>query len=199
VQSRSLDRVKSFTDGTVAIALTLLVLPLAQLAGDSGQLSVGQLISQHVHDFTSFLLSFFVIALFWQIHRRIFDTLDRPDETLLTLNTFWLLGIVFLPVPTAVLTFSTGPGNSAAVVYLLNMTYLATLGLLLNGWIRAHPALQRPGAANEIIHGFRRSAVVCGYFAIVTLAAIPLGASALFFLLLLPLAQNLTGRWSGKS
>src|SRR3954453_10503898 len=103
MQARSMERVTAFTDGVLAIALTLLVLPLVDISREVTETGLAGLLADHLSDFLAFLISFFVILQMWRVHRQIFEAADSCDEGLLTLNGCWLLGVVFLPVPTALL------------------------------------------------------------------------------------------------
>ncbi|MFD0593421.1 TMEM175 family protein [Catellatospora coxensis] len=109
-ESRSLARLTAYTDGVVAIALTLLVLPLVDTARDAQTESVRDLVREHAGDFAAFVMSFAVVSLFWMVHRRVFDNLVDVGEGIMLLNSMWLLGVVFLPVPTAVLTYEVDQG-----------------------------------------------------------------------------------------
>ncbi len=96
-------RTKSFTDGVVAIALTLLVLPLTDgipLAGRAG-VSTADWIADHGEELTSFLISFVVIAGFWFLHHGLFAHIGAMTPALGWLNVAWMFTIVWLPVPTA--------------------------------------------------------------------------------------------------
>jgi uncharacterized membrane protein len=128
MESRALNRVTAFTDAAVAIALTLLVLPLVDVAQKAADTSVTALLREHDHDVLAFVLSFFVVMAFWRGHRRMLEPVARLDETLLTLNVLWLLGVVFLPVPTAVLTFEAEGENAATMLYLSNLLFVALMG-----------------------------------------------------------------------
>jgi uncharacterized membrane protein len=68
---RDFDRLLTFVDAIVAIAITLLVLPLAELTTDIGGQPVAHLLRTHQGQLWSFLLSFAVIARLWfvQHHR----------------------------------------------------------------------------------------------------------------------------------
>lgn len=191
---RALDRVTAFTDAAVAIALTLLVLPLVDIAhGGSGPVSA--LLREHDDDVLAFLLSFFVVMAFWRGHRRLFEPLVRLDETLLSLNVLWLLGVVFLPVPTAVLTFEGDSQRAATVLYLSNLLFVALMGVGMVGWISRHPALLDPERAATMRPHLRRSAILCGMIGVVTLLAVPLGPAALPLLAALPVGQAIGRRF----
>jgi uncharacterized membrane protein len=96
------DRMVAFTDAAVAIALTLLVLPLVDIvpeAAHSGEDAV-ELIGRNLAPIGSFLLSFGVIARFWAAHHRLFGYEHRLTRGLVQLNLLWVLTIAVLPFPT---------------------------------------------------------------------------------------------------
>ncbi|HEY8471909.1 MAG TPA: TMEM175 family protein [Natronosporangium sp.] len=190
MDTRALDRVTAFTDAAVAIGLTLLVLPLVDLAHGGEEGPIRALLREHTDDLIAFLLSFFVIMAFWRGHRRLYERLGRVDETLLSLNTLWLLGIVFLPVPTAVLTFEGDSQRAAALLYLMNLLFVALMNAGMVGWIALHPGLLDPQhAGRPMRHHVRRGLILCGMIGVVTLLAIPLGPTALILLAALPIGQ----------
>jgi uncharacterized membrane protein len=68
-KERGVERVIFFTDAVVAIAITLLILPLVEiLIADAWQTPVpplGQFLSDNLWQFFAFALSFAIIARFW--------------------------------------------------------------------------------------------------------------------------------------
>jgi uncharacterized membrane protein len=100
--SRDPDRLVLFTDAVVAIAITLLVLPLVEAVSEPAT-SALELISHNQDRIWSFLLSFAVIARFWLLHHRIFEHVKAYNSALIWLNMAWLLTIVFLPFPTGLI------------------------------------------------------------------------------------------------
>jgi uncharacterized membrane protein len=106
------ERLLAFSDGVVAIGLTLLVLPLAELVPEAREheQSGFHIITENLAPIGSFLLSFVVIARFWAEHHRVFDDADRVSPGLIRLNTLWLFSIVVLPFPTEMVgTFAHDP------------------------------------------------------------------------------------------
>ncbi|TWF81158.1 putative membrane protein [Pseudonocardia hierapolitana] len=96
------ERLVFFTDAVVAIAITLLVLPLVDAVGeavDAGR-SATEVITGNLGQFFSFLLSFAVIARLWSAHHRLFDGVTTASRRVVGLNMLWLLTIVVLPFPT---------------------------------------------------------------------------------------------------
>ncbi|MEO6086942.1 MAG: TMEM175 family protein [Umezawaea sp.] len=100
--SRDPDRLVLFSDAVVAIAITLLVLPLVDVVSESvaeHHTSV-QVITEHWPQIFSFLLSFAVIAQYWLTHHRMFEDVKAYSTPLTVWNLLWLLTIVVLPFPT---------------------------------------------------------------------------------------------------
>jgi uncharacterized membrane protein len=198
--------VTAFTDAAVAIALTLLVLPLVENVRQSGgggsgnkPLPVHTLLHDNARAFLAFALSFLVIARFWRIHRRLFDDVTHLDEVLVMLNVVWLFGVVFLPVPTAVLVAAQGAGQGAAALYALNLLFVSLSALALTGWIARHPAIWEttvdgPGLNAATLRG----AAACALMAVVVPVAFWRGQWALLLLLLLPMSQRVAARLSGR-
>ncbi|MGH3322060.1 MAG: TMEM175 family protein [Streptosporangiaceae bacterium] len=108
----SLDRLVFFSDAVFAIAITLLVLPLADTELSDHQIGA-QLLAQWPKMF-SFVLSFVVIGTFWVSHHRMFRFIIRLDRRLLMINMLFLLFVAFLPFPTSVL--GQHEDHTAAVV-----------------------------------------------------------------------------------
>jgi len=100
--SRDPDRLVLFTDAVVAIAITLLVLPLVDIVSESAaeHHTSMEVITEHRPQIFSFLLSFAVIALYWLTHHRIFENVKAYSRSLTLWNLLWLLTIVVLPFPT---------------------------------------------------------------------------------------------------
>lgn len=89
----------------VAIAMTLLVLPLVEIAGEVDTGHLGQSLAEHGDLLLSFVVSFLVIYVFWAAHSTAFRRLTGTAvevPALRPLNMCWLLAIAFLPFPTAV-------------------------------------------------------------------------------------------------
>ena len=72
---RGFDRLKNFSDAVVAIAITLLIFPLTNLAAGMGHQNVLQLFAQNWPAFFGFLLSFLVVAKTWLDNHNMFRDL----------------------------------------------------------------------------------------------------------------------------
>lgn len=94
---QGINRLVTFVDAVVAIAATLLVLPLADLAVGNHGASTGDLLRHNGDQLLAFVLSFLVIVRFWFAHHRVYDRIADYNTGLLWANMIWLLSIVFLP------------------------------------------------------------------------------------------------------
>ncbi len=120
---RGFDRIVNFSDATVAIAMTLLVLPLVDLGGESvdGE-SVWTLIGDHWNVLFAFVLGFLVIWSMWVTHHRILEYFAGYDSMLLRLHLLWLLTMVLIPFTTQLIAsphLSTGGATTVYVAVLL--------------------------------------------------------------------------------
>ena len=119
-------RVEAFSDGVFAIAITLLVLTIAQPTNYADL--VGQL-GHRWPSLAAFVVSFAVIGIMWLNHHSLFTHFERIDRGLFYLNMLLLLTITFLPYPTGVLGEALAKhhgAQTAAIVYAVCMA--------LNAW-----------------------------------------------------------------
>ena len=117
-----LERLVFFTDAAVAIALTLLILPLLDGVAEAAHagLDAFEYLSANVSGVASFLLSFAIIARFWRSHHRLFGSIEHEPPGIFWLSMLWLLSIVFLPVATAI-TAAMPVGRPQLAVYIGTM------------------------------------------------------------------------------
>jgi uncharacterized membrane protein len=134
-------RLVGFSDGVVAIAITLLILPLVDAASDYDG-DVGKFVVEHMGKLLLFLLSFAVIGNFWTVHHRMWEQITGYTPALLWLNLLWLLSIVFLPFPTALLASSPGGDRASYALYVGTLLVTTAAGLLMQMSIVRHPDLQ---------------------------------------------------------
>jgi uncharacterized membrane protein len=141
---RGLDRLVTFLDAVVAIAITLLVLPLIELLGDREDDDLGALLGDHLADFAAFALSFVVIARLWLVHHKLVEWVGRYDALFTWLSLFWAFTIVFLPFATQVIA-EFGTDRLSVALYIGTITVSSVASTLLFVLVRGRPALRRPG------------------------------------------------------
>jgi uncharacterized membrane protein len=112
-------RLEAFSDGVLAVAITLLVLDL-KVPPPGGSHSLGHELGQMWPNYAAYVISFVTIGIIWINHHAMIARLREPDHAILTLNLLLLLSIGVLPFATSL--FSTylreGSGQHlAAAVY----------------------------------------------------------------------------------
>ncbi|TMB51349.1 MAG: DUF1211 domain-containing protein [Chloroflexi bacterium] len=143
-------RVEAFSDGVMAIAITLLVLDL-KVPSDAEARDAGSLIAalaRHWPSYLAYLAAFLTIGIIWLNHRAFVDKIRRFDNRLHWLNLALLLGVATLPFPTALLAAYLAEGGppaaTAAVVYGLLSVATALPWTLMWRHIVRHPELLEP-------------------------------------------------------
>lgn len=117
----STDRLESFSDGVLAVAITLLSLDLAVSGPGHGTLA--HQLGQRWPSFASYVVSFLVVGIIWVNHHSLFSNLEKIDRVVLFLNLLLLLFVVAIPFATATMAeyLRAGRSNShlAAALYAL--------------------------------------------------------------------------------
>jgi uncharacterized membrane protein len=143
-------RVEAFSDGVMAIAITLLVLDLkvpseAEVADAGGLLTA---LARHWPSYLAYLAAFLTIGIIWLNHRAFVDRVNRFDNRLQWLNLMLLLGVATLPFPTSLLAAYVADGgasaSTAAVVYGLLSVATALPWTFMWRHLIDHPDLLEP-------------------------------------------------------
>jgi uncharacterized membrane protein len=110
------ERLETFSDGVFAIAITLLVLTIAQ---PSHYTNLARQLRHGWPALAAYVVSFIVIGIMWLNHHTIFSHLGHVDRGLFYLNLVLLMTIVFLPYPTGVFgeALRRGIGATTAAVF----------------------------------------------------------------------------------
>jgi uncharacterized membrane protein len=197
---RDPDRLVLFTDAVVAIAVTLLILPLVDVGTEAvtENLRTRMVISDHKTQILSFLLSFVVIARLWLTHHRIFEHVKAYNSRLMELNMFWLLTIVVLPFPTAMISGSDDRFTAPLYIGTILASSIGQSALTL--LVRGNPQLET--AENPITSKYVVSTVTATVlFAVAfALAVLVPGVNyyALLLLLLVPTVTRIWGNYRAK-
>ena len=98
MERTDLGRIMAFTDGVMAVAITLLVLNIEVPNLPSGrQDELGEELWDLLPSLAAYALSFALIGRFWAIHHRLFETVRAFDGTLMALNLCFLALIALVP------------------------------------------------------------------------------------------------------
>jgi uncharacterized membrane protein len=191
------ERLKAFADAVVAIAMTLLILPLMESIGDAAahDLPTLEWVNENAGQLFSFALSFVLIANFWLTHHRLFTGIHRVTNGLLWLTIAWMFTIVWLPIPTALVgQLPTDPAQY--VLYIGTLALTSFVMFLSRLYVLRHPALHDIDPA-RLRSGLVADVITIGLFLValaVTLLFPAVGYWAMFILLLTAPLHRLLGR-----
>jgi TMEM175 potassium channel family protein len=127
-------RLEAFSDGVFAIAITLLVLEIKVPNGqDVSQFGgLWPALASRWASYLGYTISFVTIGIMWANHHSIFQYVRHTDRRFLLVNVLFLMGIGFLPFPTAVLaTHLPIPADRVAATMFYGATLVA-IALLFN-------------------------------------------------------------------
>lgn len=145
-------RLEAFSDGVMAIAITLLVLDLVvptreQLAAENA--SLGHALAALWPSYAAYVVSFLIIGIIWVNHHAVFKLVGRVDRRLLFTNLFLLMVVAAIPFPTRLLaeylTAGDADAHIAAAVYSTTMLMMAVAFTLLFAAATRRPDLLAPG------------------------------------------------------
>jgi uncharacterized membrane protein len=123
-------RIEAFSDGVLAIAITLLVLDI-RIEPDQFD-HLWRALGDEWPAYLAYVTSFLTVAAVWLAHHALFTKLRYVDPVLLRLNLLLLMVAAFLPFPTGLLAASFDHGHEAqrAAVVVYGVTAALIEGLL---------------------------------------------------------------------
>ena len=158
----STGRLEAFSDGVIAVAITLLVLDLSvpepARPGDRFAHSLAWTLGHNWPHYAAYAVSFLTIGIIWINHHSMISRLGRGDHVILVLNLLLLLSICVLPFATSLMASYLNEGTDAdrhvaAAVYSGAFLVMAVTFSALNRTI----LLRRPHLlADELAEAERR-------------------------------------------
>ena len=140
------DRLEAFSDGVIAVAITLLALDLV-VAGPGHGALLSQL-GDHWPSFIAYLISFFTIGIIWVNHHDLVKNIAHVDRTLLFLNLVLLMFVVAIPFATSTMAkYLTGDNQDAHVamaIYCVAFEGMALSFAAIFAWSLGEGRLLRP-------------------------------------------------------
>ena len=104
-------RLEAFSDGVLAIVITLLILDVKVPQGARGHL--GESLRDQWPQYVAYLMSFFIVGIIWLNHHATVQLLAHTDHGVQVLNLLLLLPVSVLPWPTALLAENVRDGTAA--------------------------------------------------------------------------------------
>jgi uncharacterized membrane protein len=191
-----LRRLVNFSDAVVAVAITLLILPLVDAAGAIHGKGIDHFLRGQASGLVGFFLSFAVIGSFWWGQHVLFERVKGYNTVLVAGMFVWLLSIVFLPFSTELIQSTVHGLPTAHAIYIGTMVVTALAALVQQWSIIRWPELRHhPAEEPEIIDESAILAVLMGAALVVTIVAPRTGLWPLALLLLTrPLVRLSTRR-----
>jgi uncharacterized membrane protein len=125
------DRIVTFTDGVLAIVVTLLVLDIAvpQLSHSEVKTELPKRLLELLPDVWSYATSFIILGFFWIAHNDQFHYIKRANRTLSWITVFYLVFIAFIPFSTALIG-EYRDQEVSIIVYGINIIIVLVFGYL---------------------------------------------------------------------
>jgi uncharacterized membrane protein len=136
-------RVEAFSDGVLAIAITLLVL---EIKIDPPALEhPWRAVADEWPSYLAYFTSFLTIGGVWLAHHGLFTRLRAVDPVLMRLNLLLLMTVSFLPFPTGLMAEALSESRSAervaVVIYGATAAVIELLMAAAARYVASHPEL----------------------------------------------------------
>ena len=131
-------RLEAFTDGVYAIVITLLILDIRipEVRPDA----LGPALLGLLPQVFTYVLSFFIIGLYWFSHHRVAQQVKQIDGSFVWLNMLWLLFVTIMPFTTALLgRYPLQP--IPITIYGIDLILANVTGFIILGYMKRHPEL----------------------------------------------------------
>lgn len=168
--------------------MTLLILPLQEASAAFNEYtSVSAFFKEddHMIQFYSFIVSFYVIWKLWGLHEFLCRRIAFFSQWLRGLNYLWMVGVVLLPVFT---NFLFSGDNSGVAIYMGNLLCLRVITLLMGMIIRSDKHTwkeDKHGSGSGLVTAFFVTTIVDTLLLAISIPLALLIDTAFFLLILL--------------
>ena len=177
-------RVEAFSDGVLAVAITLLAFNLH--AGVRSKVPLATQILQQWPSFAAYVLSFFIIGVVWINHHYLFTLTNTVDRRLMLYNLLLLLFVAAIPYATATyadyVLLSGADAHTAVLVYTFIMEGMAISRFLICYHIFSAGLNRSPVPEHEVRKLFRRYGFAIVAFPLIAVVAIATDARLVLML-----------------
>jgi uncharacterized membrane protein len=158
-------RLEAFSDGVIAVAITLLVLDLHATVGKTNAAGTEVLsLWTQVHDewpsFLAYLVSFFVIGVIWINHHALCVLLDHVDRAMLFYNLLLLLWVCTIPFTTSALAEFLNDGTTSDVRVAVLLYGATSEGMAIAFLLIVRHMLYKPLVKGTVDPVARKKAVI---------------------------------------
>jgi uncharacterized membrane protein len=163
-------RVEAFSDGVLAVAITLLVLDLKVDTGS--RQSLAHQLAKGWPSFAAYAVSFFTIGVIWVNHHAVFSLAERVDRVVIFDNLMLLLFVTTIPFTTSTLASylraDTADSRLAVLLYGASLEGMAISYTLILWHLIKRGLLTRPVSAAEGRRAVWRFGLGTGTYPVVT-------------------------------
>jgi uncharacterized membrane protein len=157
------NRLEAFSDGVLAVAITLLVLDLH----DPGAVPHGltHALFQLWPSYVSYALSFLTIGVIWVNHHDAFVRIKAVDRRLKFINLMLLMAVVLIPFATVLMAHHLRGGHEAHAAIVFYGVVATAMGLAFTGlwaYLARHPELLADGHDEAYARRRMRRTAVAG-------------------------------------
>jgi uncharacterized membrane protein len=193
-------RVNNFTDAVFSIALTVLILDIsAPLFKNPDAVTFSTIFQSRIAGFIGYMVSFFVIAMFWRSNVRNHRHVTEVDGKMMALTIWMLFFVVLLPFSTS-LYVNNFVSNAAFQWYAINV---ALIGLFNSGLIKhIYKNKLHDGTMSRKHYRYyilrSRSVMVVWLFAALAAMVVPMYISRFMFLFIFVLDALINRYWKKR-
>jgi uncharacterized membrane protein len=193
------NRVEAFSDGVLAIVITLLVLEI-RVPHDVPyeEAALWRAIGHQLPVIGAWVVSFYFVLVFWVAHHYFFANLIKVDRGLLWLNGLFLLAICFMPFPTAL--SGEYPASRPATLLLSGTMFVTAFVFSTMRWYSTyHAQLVAPENLKHSQALFRRGLIAPGLYLLSLFLAVIYPPAAIFIQILVPTLFFFPGRAAAQN
>lgn len=154
------NRIEAFSDGVIAIIVTILVLEM-KVPDVHGVANLNDALAaklfESIPKLLSYIVSFMVLAVWWVAHHHLIHLLRKADRGVLWLNSLFLMVLALIPFPTAII--GEYPFERVAIASYGAVCIFSGLSFLALRWYITHKSgLIGEELSKEVLDaGLRRS------------------------------------------
>lgn len=158
VEANETTRIEAFSDGVIAIAITLLVIELKVPHVEDPEAGLFGALAQQWNHYLAYFVSFWSIGLAWIIHHNMFNYIRRTTHTLLLLNLLFLMCVALVPYPTAIVgEYLLVPAEQrSAIVVFSGLWLLLSVMINLIWWYATRNELVDSRTDRRVLTGMAR-------------------------------------------
>ena len=152
-------RLEAFSDGVLAVAITLLVLDLHVSATNDAP-SLWRQLHEQWPAFAAYVISFFVIGTIWVNHHALFVLIDHVDRAMLFYNLLLLFWVSTIPFTTSVLADFLNHGTTTDVRIAVLLYGASNEGMAITFLLIVRHMLYKPLVKGPVPADARRKALI---------------------------------------